>query len=232
MLQAVRPLAHLSAHYQTYLSPAVVCCLVLVSAVLVAASVAIRKSPVSALKMLAAGGTTYPLYLLHANLGFLTLNKLGALVPHAILVTATTVLLTVISWAVWRWLELPARRRRPRTPFAVCAMLSRAALLSRPAAHLWEPADPVALQAAVQRGSGQVRDRGLQGVEAVVQRLQGVSAKGDDHRLLLGREHRRVRRLRPLSCIMHEGALAPLRHHLGVQSVLGGEVFERSFRSL
>jgi hypothetical protein len=44
----------------------------------------------------------------------------------------------------------------------------------------------VALQAAVQGGAGELRDGGLQGVEAVVQRQQGVAAKGDDDRFLLG----------------------------------------------
>lgn len=109
MLQAVGPLAHLSAHYQTYLSPTVVCCLVLVSAVLVAASIAIRRSPASATTMLAVGGTTYPLYLLHANLGFMTFNKLGDIVPPWLLVAATTCAVTALSWAVWRWLEVPAQ---------------------------------------------------------------------------------------------------------------------------
>ncbi len=32
----------------------------------------------------------------------------------------------------------------------------------------------------------QVRDGGLQGVEAVIQRQQGVATEGDDDRLLLG----------------------------------------------
>lgn len=109
MLQAVRPLAHLSAHYQTYLSPVVVCCVVLVSAMLVAASVSIRRSPGSAVTMLAVGGTTYPLYLLHANVGFMTFNKLGDVVPHGLLVAGTTCLLMVMSWAVWQWLEVPAQ---------------------------------------------------------------------------------------------------------------------------
>jgi hypothetical protein len=49
--------------------------------------------------------------------------------------------------------------------------------------------DAVALETAVQRRARQVRDRGLQGVEAVVQRKQRVPAEGDDHRLILDRQH-------------------------------------------
>ena len=37
--------------------------------------------------------------------------------------------------------------------------------------------------------AGQLRDAGLQGVKAVVERQQGMAAKGDDHGLLLGAEH-------------------------------------------
>jgi hypothetical protein len=51
---------------------------------------------------------------------------------------------------------------------------------------LGEARDAVAHEAAMQRRARQVRDAGLQGVEAVVQRQQGVAAEGDDDRLLLG----------------------------------------------
>ncbi|KFG66558.1 hypothetical protein JH26_28490 [Microvirga sp. BSC39] len=53
------------------------------------------------------------------------------------------------------------------------------------ALHIRQAPDPVALLAAMQRRAGQVRDRGLEGVEAVIQRQQGVPAEGDDHRLLI-----------------------------------------------
>ena len=44
--------------------------------------------------------------------------------------------------------------------------------------------DAVPLEASMQRRSGQMRDRRLQCVEAVVQRRQGMPAKRDDGRLL------------------------------------------------
>ncbi len=50
-------------------------------------------------------------------------------------------------------------------------------------------ADLVPLQASVQGRAGEVWDRRLQGVEAVVGRQQRVAAERDDDRLLLGREH-------------------------------------------
>jgi hypothetical protein len=46
-----------------------------------------------------------------------------------------------------------------------------------------QPGDAVALEATVQRRTGQVRQRRLQGIQAVVQRQQRVPAKGDNDRL-------------------------------------------------
>lgn len=59
--------------------------------------------------------------------------------------------------------------------------------LRRPVAvDLGQPADAVALQAVVQGRPRQVRDRRLQGVEAVVERQQCLLSEGDDDRFLLG----------------------------------------------
>lgn len=38
------------------------------------------------------------------------------------------------------------------------------------AVDLWQPGDIVPLEAAMQRRAGQVRDRGLQSIEAIIQR--------------------------------------------------------------
>lgn len=50
--------------------------------------------------------------------------------------------------------------------------------------YFWQPGDAIAVQAAVQRRACQMRDRGLQGVETVVERKQGMLPEGDDDRLL------------------------------------------------
>jgi hypothetical protein len=52
--------------------------------------------------------------------------------------------------------------------------------------RLGQPADAVALEAAVQARAGEVWDGGLKGVEAVVERQQRVTPEGDDDRLVLG----------------------------------------------
>jgi hypothetical protein len=57
------------------------------------------------------------------------------------------------------------------------------------ALHLRQPANPVPLKAAVQRRPGQVWDRGLEGIEAVIERQERVPAEGNHDGLLLDREH-------------------------------------------
>jgi hypothetical protein len=53
-----------------------------------------------------------------------------------------------------------------------------------------QPATAVALEAAVQAGAGEMRQGGLKGVEAVVERQQRVTAEGNDDGLALGRQDR------------------------------------------
>ena len=48
----------------------------------------------------------------------------------------------------------------------------------------------MALEAAVQARAGEVRDGGLEGVDAIVERKQRVTAEGHDDRLILDRQDR------------------------------------------
>lgn len=59
-------------------------------------------------------------------------------------------------------------------------VIGKALLLGLIALHLRQAADAVPLKAAVQRRMGQVRDRGPQAIEAVVQRQHGGPPGGDD----------------------------------------------------
>jgi hypothetical protein len=66
-------------------------------------------------------------------------------------------------------------------------IVGKALLGGSVALDLRQPTDSVPCQATVQGRAGQVRDGGLQAVEAVVQRQERVPAKRDDDRLFLGR---------------------------------------------
>lgn len=89
-------------------------------------------------------------------------------------------------------------------------VIGKALCLGLVALHLRQAADAVPLQAAVKRRAGQVRDRGLQAVEAVVQRQQSMPAEGHDDGLLLWGQNRRTGLLRPHGGIACRLPSAPL----------------------
>jgi hypothetical protein len=62
----------------------------------------------------------------------------------------------------------------------------------------------------------QRRDAGLERVEAVIERQQGVPTKGDDHGLLLDGEHRRAGLLGPHRRVSRGLASAPLLDGVGL----------------
>ena len=63
----------------------------------------------------------------------------------------------------------------------------------------------------------------LQGVEAIVERQQCVSAEGNDGRFLLRREDGGARLLGPHRGVLAGVALAPLGGGLAIEAVLHGE---------
>lgn len=76
--------------------------------------------------------------------------------------------------------------QRGPEPVAVIAFVGAAFSLSTHSGG--QAADPVALKAAVQRRLRQMRDRGLEGVEAVVEGQQRALPEGDHYRLILDRQ--------------------------------------------
>lgn len=55
----------------------------------------------------AMGGVTYPLYLLHQELGYELLNNYGGIVNKNILLIITIVFFVAISYLIWRYIESP-----------------------------------------------------------------------------------------------------------------------------
>ncbi|MDA0632869.1 acyltransferase [Nonomuraea sp. MCN248] len=96
--------------------------IVIAAAFLVMTLVALR-----ALRQLArpwlvtAGALTYPLYLLHAHIGFIVIERLGGTMNRWVLLVALTAVMCLAAYAVHRWVERPAaplirRLAGPRTP--------------------------------------------------------------------------------------------------------------------
>ncbi|MFP1632631.1 acyltransferase family protein [Zhengella sp. ZM62] len=69
------------------------------------------------------GGLTYPLYLLHQNIGYVLINMLAPHAGHALAAVAALLIVTALAWAVWRHVETPGRR-------AVSALLHGAVRLA------------------------------------------------------------------------------------------------------
>jgi hypothetical protein len=97
-------------------------------------------------------------------------------------------------------------------------------LLCRPVAlDIGQTTNAMALQAAMQRRSRQVRDRRLQRVEAVVERQQSVAPERDDDRLFLRRQHRRAWLFGTSWQVGDRSALLPFGHGLLVDPMALGE---------
>src|SRR3954471_1823045 len=68
-----------------------------------------------------------------------------------------------------------------------------------------------------------MRDGGLERIEAIIERQQRVPPEGDDHGLLLDRQHGRARLLGTGALVLDRGALLPLRDRLRVDAVALGQ---------
>ncbi len=77
-----------------------------------------------------------------------------------------------------------------------------------------QPRNAVALKAAMQRRTRQMRKRRLKRIEAVVQRQQRVTAEGDNDCLLLNRQNRRSGLFRPRPFIANRRPLLPFGDRL------------------
>jgi len=77
---------------------------------LVIAAIALRKVLPPTRTALALGGLTYPLYLLHQNIGYVAIDFAAPYTGRWPAAVLTTVLMVALSFAVWKWLEAPARK--------------------------------------------------------------------------------------------------------------------------
>lgn len=110
VFQAVHKLERLGVHTGGSFDPKVVAAICVVSLGIVFLATRIKRVPLPAAIVLAAGGITYPLYLLHMQLGYVIFI---ALAPerHVEAVTCAIVFgAFVLAYAVWRFAETPAHR--------------------------------------------------------------------------------------------------------------------------
>lgn len=77
---------------------------------LVIAAIGLRRFVPATPTALALGGLTYPLYLLHQNIGYVAIDAVAPHIGRWPAALGVTLLTLALSFAVWRWLETPARR--------------------------------------------------------------------------------------------------------------------------
>ena len=82
---------------------------VVIHAALIGA-VLLRDRVASSTLTLALGGLTYPLYLLHQNIGYLAINAVAPVVGKWVAAFGCVALMLQVSWAIWHHFERPTQR--------------------------------------------------------------------------------------------------------------------------
>jgi peptidoglycan/LPS O-acetylase OafA/YrhL len=109
VFQSIHKLVRLAPHTGGVFDDWIVAAICLVSVAIIFAATQIRRVPLPTGLVLALGGLTYPLYLLHMQLGYVLYYRLapaGAVAPVVALILG----MMLLSWAVWRYLERPVQR--------------------------------------------------------------------------------------------------------------------------
>jgi peptidoglycan/LPS O-acetylase OafA/YrhL len=70
----------------------------------------IKRLPVSPTLLLALGGCTYPLYLLHQQLGYVAFMQMNGSAHPLLMATVTVFTISLLSVAVWNYFERPVQR--------------------------------------------------------------------------------------------------------------------------
>jgi peptidoglycan/LPS O-acetylase OafA/YrhL len=106
-------------HYSTFIDPRVMIGLTIVVIALVALASRIKRIPLPGKVLMALGGLTYPLYLLHQHMGFIAFNRLGQHIPAEILVPATSIVMIGTALAVSRYIEPRGRKILSAMSYAI-----------------------------------------------------------------------------------------------------------------
>ena len=109
VFQAIHKLERLGVHTGGSFDARVVAAICLVSIAIIFLATRIRKLPLPAGLVLAAGGITYPLYLLHMQMGYTILTAAAPARNFDLWTISVVSVMVVLAWATWRFFERPAR---------------------------------------------------------------------------------------------------------------------------
>ena len=111
IFQAVHKLERLDVHTNGSFDPKVVAAICVASLGMVFLATRVKNLPLPAKAVLAAGGITYPLYLLHMQLGYVIF---AALAPQRNVTFVIGIIIAgafALAYIVWRFFDRPAHRR-------------------------------------------------------------------------------------------------------------------------
>ena len=109
VFQALHKLVKLAPHTGGVFDQWIVIAICLASIAIIFLATQVRRVPLPAGLTLALGGLTYPLYLLHMQLGYVLFEHQAP--DDAVLLVLTIVTgVALLAWAVWRYVERPAQR--------------------------------------------------------------------------------------------------------------------------
>ena len=96
---------YLEEHYNTYFYPYVICSTTILFYFLMYIVAIGNLKSLNSPKLLKLGLLTYPLYLIHQNIGFIIFNNLNGYINKYILLTATIILMIFISYMLSNYYE-------------------------------------------------------------------------------------------------------------------------------
>lgn len=105
VFQSVHKLERLGVHTGGSFDPWATAAICIVSLCLVFLATRIKRLPLPAAIVLAAGGITYPLYLLHMQLGYVVLTALAPMNHWVLATTAVIACAVALSGLVWKFFE-------------------------------------------------------------------------------------------------------------------------------
>jgi peptidoglycan/LPS O-acetylase OafA/YrhL len=110
VFQAIHKLERLGVHTHGSFDPKVVAAICVVSLGIVLLATKIKRVLLPARFVLAAGGITYPLYLLHMQLGYVIYTVTAPQRDGAIITGTIITGVVFLAWLIWRFFELRTHR--------------------------------------------------------------------------------------------------------------------------
>lgn len=105
--QAVARIDWLESHYNTEFSATIICSFVALFYLLMSLVSSGYLRSINSPKLFYLGILTYPLYLIHQNVGYIIFNHLGGSINKYLLFISTTILMIVLSFGIVKLIERP-----------------------------------------------------------------------------------------------------------------------------